>query len=552
MRIKFLLSLLLCVSLGYYANAQCSINSSPGNTCTWGDQIDALKINGISSSNSTGCSSGGYGGVFNSNWVFKPGGSYSFDITCGGGVYDEGVAIWIDLDQNGYYDNSEMIWASSGTGRNFSGTLSIPSSATKGTTRLRIRCAWINTISSGQACTPGIGYGYGETEDYNIVICEPPTVVTQPSNSFACENGKGQITLDATGADAYQWQTDNGTGWQNVTNNSIFSGANTDTLKLDNTPTTMNTNKFRCIIGACSNALKDTSQEITLDVYANTKIEQQTYTDTSCVGLNTKFFVKSAGVIVGYRWQIYDNTLGDYVDVSLPQFAANNDTLTVVKSQDTLNGAKLRCIVTGLCGIDTSSNIDMTVQALPAVTTDPKDVTLDQGYHANFDITSAGVGVKYQWQVGINNVFSNVNEGGIYKGVKRDRLQVRNVAFAQTGYQFRCIVKGAGSCATEPDTSEIGVLYVNVPNSVNSIASEAGINMYPNPTNGQNVVIEIENNSNISSYTIVDKLGRIVANGNINGTKTTVNVENLSTGIYTVQLKDNQNQINSVLQLTKM
>ncbi len=556
MRIKFLLFLVLGTLAGYYTNAQCSVTSQPSHNCaSYGDQIDAVKINGVSSPHSSGCSSGGHGGPHNTpGWLFIPGIGNSFTIQVGGGVYSEAIAIWVDYNNNGVYDASERVYASSGWSQNHNGSFTIPTGVPGGLTHMRVMCAYTSgTIPAGNACASYYGT-WGEFEDYKVTICEPPSITNQPQNFFACENGTGQVSITASGADAYTWQINNGAGWNTITANSTFTNVNTNTLKLQNTPPTLNGSMFRCIVGACGNASKDTSQEVQMDVYANTEIEAQTFTDTSCIGLNTKFYVKSKGVITGYRWQIFDNDpkVMDYVDVKMPQFMSNNDTLIVVKSQDTLNGAKLRCIVSGLCGKDTSANIEMTVNALPAVTKHPDDITLDQGKKATFQITSAGIGVKYQWQVGVNNVFSNVNNGGIYTGVKTDRVQVKSVAHAQNEYQFRCIVKGSGSCAVDPDTSNIGVLYVNPPASVSTISTDEEVSMFPNPTSNGNVIIHIENTSAVSHYSIIDKMGRTLLRGDITKQNTTVDVNSLPTGIYNVQLTDKFNTIKHSLQLTKL
>jgi hypothetical protein len=63
----------------------------------------------------------------------------------------------------------------------------------------------------------------------------------------------------------YQWQTNQGTGWNNLFNAGQFSGVNNDTLIVENVSTSNNGQLFRCIMqGDCG---KDTSIEAKLSVW---------------------------------------------------------------------------------------------------------------------------------------------------------------------------------------------------------------------------------------------------------------------------------------------
>lgn len=79
------------------------------------------------------------------------------------------TTAWIDYDQSGTFDASEMVsltTASSGNSLNASGTFTVPLSAVPGQTGLRLRTYYIN-LTSGQACAANSSY---ETEDYVITI----------------------------------------------------------------------------------------------------------------------------------------------------------------------------------------------------------------------------------------------------------------------------------------------------------------------------------------------------------------------------------------------
>lgn len=114
-----------------------------------------------------------------------------FSVTvasCGTTNYNSGLAIFIDLNQDGdFSDNGERVY-SNGTAANIAcipqtivtGTISIPITALPGTTRMRIIDV---ENTSGDAIDPCVAYGYGETEDYFVNIS--PIV---PDAAFIADN----------------------------------------------------------------------------------------------------------------------------------------------------------------------------------------------------------------------------------------------------------------------------------------------------------------------------------------------------------------------------
>jgi GEVED domain/Ig-like domain CHU_C associated/Secretion system C-terminal sorting domain len=109
-----------------------------------------------------------------------PGQSVSLSIyqdECNAGTYyQNGIAVWIDFNQNGSYsDPGEQVYLDPVTvqgPRTINATVNIPMSALVGNTTMRIICA---ENFAGAALQPCMTYVYGETEDYLITI-ECPTL----------------------------------------------------------------------------------------------------------------------------------------------------------------------------------------------------------------------------------------------------------------------------------------------------------------------------------------------------------------------------------------
>jgi hypothetical protein len=138
----------------------------------------------------------------------------------GPSYYSNGLAIWIDYNQNGLFtDPGEQIYQETTTTispRNVAGTFTVPLTATFGPTRMRVICA---EGYYGTSLTPCLtGFGYGETEDYLVTIMPSTPCSTAPAansilpTTFTTCPGLGNPNLNltttyTTGGITYQWQS---------------------------------------------------------------------------------------------------------------------------------------------------------------------------------------------------------------------------------------------------------------------------------------------------------------------------------------------------------
>jgi hypothetical protein len=177
------------------------------------------------------------------------------------------------------------------------------------------------------------------------------TVNLQPSNQFASIGSNVQLSLSTSSSNAsFQWQTDLGTGFVNVSNSGQYSGANNDTLQILNLTIANNNQQFRCIItsGACT----DTTNIASLTIcYA---ITTQPQSQTVLNGTNAEFVTSIQDPGATYQWQtdlgfgfLNLSNSGQYNGVS-------NDTLTISNVSTANNNQQFRCIInSGTCS-DTS------------------------------------------------------------------------------------------------------------------------------------------------------------------------------------------------------
>ncbi len=139
--------------------------------------IDAVKIGGLV--NNSGPDNG-YGDHTDLSTDLMAFNTYDIELTpdFDGSAFEEYFKIWIDFNHDGIFDPiTELAFdAGSGSMTTVTGTLTIPGTATLGSTRLRVGMEWIGSddMQEPEICEV---FPFGEVEDYCINIIEgtPPS-----------------------------------------------------------------------------------------------------------------------------------------------------------------------------------------------------------------------------------------------------------------------------------------------------------------------------------------------------------------------------------------
>jgi hypothetical protein len=123
---------------------------------------------------------------------------------------------------------------------------------------------------------------------------------TQPSNQNIIPGNGAQFIVAVTDGNAtYQWQTDIGLGFQNLSNAGQYNGVNNDTLTVSNVSVSNANQNFRCIIS--SGSCIDTSQTAVLTINT-TEIHE---------------------LISDNRFTIYPNPANDFITVKVSSLLLN-------------------------------------------------------------------------------------------------------------------------------------------------------------------------------------------------------------------------------------
>jgi hypothetical protein len=94
----------------------------------------------------------------------------------------------------------------------------------------------------------------------------PPSITGQPSNTTVCASANTSFTITASSASSYQWQVNTGSGFTNVSNGGVYSGATTTTLSITGATAGMNGYTYKCVAtGFVSPAATSNSATLTVN-----------------------------------------------------------------------------------------------------------------------------------------------------------------------------------------------------------------------------------------------------------------------------------------------
>ena len=356
--------------------------------------------------------------------------------------------------------NATFTVAATGTGLTYqwrentgSGFADIPgatsASFTKMTTTAAMNGYTYQVVVSG-ACSPAV-----TSASVQLTVNTAPAITTQPSAATVCEGTDATFTVVATGTGlTYQWQENTGSGFVNI------SGATSASYTKAMTTAAMNGYQYQVIIsGTCPSPV--TSTPVALTVNTAPAITTQPSAATVCEGQNATFTVVATGSGLTYQWQ--ENTGSGFVNIP----GATSASFTKMTTTAAMNGYQYQVIVSGVCpSAVTSTAVTLTVNTLPAITTQPSAATVCAGSDATFTVVATGSGLMYQWQENTGSGFVNI------PGATSASYTKMATTAAMNGYQYQVIVSGA---CTPPVTSTPVSLTVNTAPAITTQPSAATV-----------------------------------------------------------------------------
>jgi hypothetical protein len=163
-------------------------------------------------------------------------------------------------------------------------------------------------------CIVKIGNCTDTSNVASLYVC--PLITEQPVKKYTGAGGSTFFTVSCDISNAsFQWQADNGSGFQNLSNAGLYKGVNTNTLLVNNVALTDNNTLYRCIV---------------------TYMNCQDTTDTAALLVLEKFNINLCNN--NSFVNVYPNPTHNYVNVLLPSdkvgspYKITNDLGQVVKT----------------------------------------------------------------------------------------------------------------------------------------------------------------------------------------------------------------------------
>ncbi|OSZ79088.1 hypothetical protein CAP35_12800 [Chitinophagaceae bacterium IBVUCB1] len=280
-----------------------------------------------------------------------------------------------------------------------------------------------------------------------------PRVLSNPVASEICAGGSTTFSANASGTSvSYQWQVNTGTGYTNISNGGVYSGATSNVLALNGAPATMHGYGYRCVIsGACTPSVTTNNAQLTVKVPP--VLTSQPKDAVVCDGTNTTFSVAPTS-FASYQWQILNGAVWVNLTETGSYTNTTQSTLNVNNIHFGLDGAQYRCIVSNGCSPNAvSATATLTVYTPPTVTQAPANITVCEGTTANFSIAVRALNPSYQWQENNGSGWVNLTNNNNYFLTNTPTLSVANTTVAMSGYGYRCVV--TSDCGTTISTAAV-------------------------------------------------------------------------------------------------
>lgn len=238
------------------------------------------------------------------------------------------------------------------------------------------------------SCTITDDKGCSVTKSGGVI--SQPVFTAHPQDSTVCAGNNASFSMGIIGFASfnYQWQVNTGSGFTNIANNVVYSGATTNTLLITGATAAMNGYQYRCLAGTTCTSPTDTATlTVTAPVIASATGSNPTGCTTNDGSITLGGVAASTAYTVGYTRNgtpvavtTINSTAGG--NIVIPNLSAGNYTNINI----TLNG----------CTATHNGPVVLSNPALPVVTAAPL-ITVCAGDTVFLTAGSATGGVTYNW-----------------------------------------------------------------------------------------------------------------------------------------------------------
>ncbi len=444
--------------------------------------------------------------------ILKLDSTYTLSCTFVGG---NAPAIWIDWNIDGdFNDANEAIMPPSGTwyptfNATKTLTFTVPSNAIEGTTRMRVYCKNFPSPTTGPCNTTDPG---GDIEDYDIVVVDHRNIEVNPNNlSFIATGGSQTITVTSDST----WIATCFAPWISFSNTTAFGNGITDIIASPNTGTTVT----RSAVATFTRGNKFKTISIT-QAGEDTLLQS---------GIDTLWFPSSGGVSninINANVSYSINTSDTWITTDITT-ASGMSVFSIVVNEN-LNSMPRN----GFVFVQSGSYSD-TVFIVQSPAASFLSVTPDSLYfEVNSDTQSVSIFTNGSWNAYISDTWIHLNTNNGFGNFTLEISVDTNYSSIRTG------------TVTITSGAFIYDILVYQNGNINSIklTDNNTYRIYPNPANDF-IILNTSYNTPAIKYIITDLHGRYLVQGMLNNKENVIDLRNLNTGIYIIQLIESQQNV---------
>ncbi len=314
-------------------------------------------------------------------------------------------------------------------------------------------------------------------------VAVAPSISVHPANQSIIAGQNASFTVTASGSSlGYQWQgsiiiIDGGANFVDMV------GETNATLTLTALALSDSARQFRVVVSNSAGSVTSNAALLTVNSAQTVPAFSTQPANQSVSASDTATFsvVATGTPTPTLQWQLSTNAGGSFADIAGATASSYTTAATVAGD----NGNQYRVIATNSAGTTTSNvaTLSVTLPAAPSFTTHPANVTITDGYNAQFTVAVSGAPTPtLQWQLSTD---SGANWSNI-TGETGTVFNVTGAALANNGRQFRAVASNsagmvnstaatltvtAASPVTITTLSPLPTGTVNLPYSVTLTAS---------------------------------------------------------------------------------
>ncbi|MBI5219266.1 MAG: T9SS type A sorting domain-containing protein [Bacteroidia bacterium] len=286
----------------------------------------------------------------------------------------------------------------------------------------------INSFTIGEiSVTTAVNSSYIITQGFQ----QPVTTLRikqQPHDIVCCEKVNISFAVQASGGGLYAYQ------WYK--NNNLLPGKTMNTLVFDMVLQADSGFYFCHISNQYGELNTDT---VKLTVY-QVPVSTFSIQEPGCINSeNIINYIGNASVNGNYHWTIQDidTVLSGPGPHTIEWSSLGNKNITLHVDENN-------------CYSDTA-NYTINIHSLPAVTFNPSNYIICEGFPADFQANATGDGIIKQWQVNHGSGWLDIINDSIYSGVNANTLHLSNTYVSMDNNQYRMFV--SGTCPPSVNTT---------------------------------------------------------------------------------------------------